>query len=252
MVIARRGGTGRDLVTHWLTAWGVTSRARAKAACPPSNLDTAVWIALMSHTKASLVSKVKRRFITIRPTAVHHQAMLDNKEMARRIKTAIEESLNHNQASIAGEFGISEQAVSSWISTGKVDKRKLPRLAALTGRPVSYFLPDESDPVSSQEDASTASPSQVLTPQPAMLATAYSWTQIGIRRYGGPALSLVHESDARVLCDVYALIVRGEGSLPGAADSKELKKLITQRATDLGVKNEKQQSGRKRTTKTSR
>lgn len=69
--------------------------------------------------------------------------MLDNAEMSRRIKAAIEGSA-HNQATIAAEFGITEQAVSGWIKTGKVDKRKLPKLAALTGVHLQYFMPSDS------------------------------------------------------------------------------------------------------------
>jgi transcriptional regulator with XRE-family HTH domain len=67
--------------------------------------------------------------------------MLDNAVMKERIRTAIEAS-DHSQASIAAAFGVTEQAVSGWIRTGKIDKRKLPKLAKLTGRSLNYFMPD--------------------------------------------------------------------------------------------------------------
>ena len=92
--------------------------------------------------------KVKHRFITIRRAAPDNQAMLDNQTMAARIKAAIE-GAGHTQVSIAHAFKITEQAVSGWIRTGKVDKRKLPKLAQLTGRPLSFFMPDaDGDPAS--------------------------------------------------------------------------------------------------------
>ncbi|WP_258010421.1 LexA family transcriptional regulator [Stenotrophomonas maltophilia] len=64
--------------------------------------------------------------------------MLDNSDMAAAIRSAIEES-KLTQKGIADAFGVTEQAVSGWLRTGKVDKRKLPRLAQLTGKPLSHF-----------------------------------------------------------------------------------------------------------------
>ncbi|WP_239530058.1 LexA family transcriptional regulator [Stenotrophomonas maltophilia] len=64
--------------------------------------------------------------------------MLDNSAMAAAIRSAIEES-TLTQKGIADAFGVTEQAVSGWLRTGKVDKRKLPRLAQLTGKPLSHF-----------------------------------------------------------------------------------------------------------------
>ncbi|WP_329753264.1 MULTISPECIES: LexA family transcriptional regulator [Stenotrophomonas] len=64
--------------------------------------------------------------------------MLDNSAMAAAIRSAIEES-DLTQKGIADAFGVTEQAVSGWLRTGKVDKRKLPRLALLTGKPLSHF-----------------------------------------------------------------------------------------------------------------
>ena len=74
--------------------------------------------------------------------------MLDNKEMAAAIRQAIDAS-GKTQKEIADAFSVTEQAVSGWLRTGKVDKRKLPALAALTGKPLSHFGMGESDaPVS--------------------------------------------------------------------------------------------------------
>ncbi|WP_182655562.1 LexA family transcriptional regulator [Stenotrophomonas lacuserhaii] len=64
--------------------------------------------------------------------------MLDNDAMAAAIRSAIEDS-KLTQKGIADAFGVTEQAVSGWLRTGKVDKRKLPKLASLTGKPLSHF-----------------------------------------------------------------------------------------------------------------
>lgn len=64
--------------------------------------------------------------------------MLDNLAMAAAIRSAIEDS-KLTQKGIADAFGVTEQAVSGWLRTGKVDKRKLPKLAQLTGKPLSHF-----------------------------------------------------------------------------------------------------------------
>lgn len=58
--------------------------------------------------------------------------------MAEAIRVAIEES-GRTQKDIAVAFGITEQAVSGWLRTGKVNKARLPQLAELTGKPLSHF-----------------------------------------------------------------------------------------------------------------
>ena len=64
--------------------------------------------------------------------------MLDNEAMAAAIRTAIRES-DLTQRQVADAFGISEQAVSGWLRTGRVDKRRLPQLAQMTGKPMSFL-----------------------------------------------------------------------------------------------------------------
>ncbi|MDV3469040.1 S24 family peptidase [Stenotrophomonas sp. C3(2023)] len=64
--------------------------------------------------------------------------MLDNIAMAAAIRTAIDES-PLTQKGVADAFKVTEQAVSGWLRTGKVDKRKIPKLAQLTGKPLSHF-----------------------------------------------------------------------------------------------------------------
>lgn len=77
--------------------------------------------------------------------------MLDNDAMARRLREAISNS-GHTQESIADAFGVTVQAVSGWVRTGKIDKRKLPRLAQLTGVPLQTFMPEAKTDVAQEED----------------------------------------------------------------------------------------------------
>lgn len=70
--------------------------------------------------------------------------MLDAKELARRITRAIDEADPPvTSAAIATECKVTAQAVNGWRKTGRVSKRYLPKIAAMTGTNPLYFL-DES------------------------------------------------------------------------------------------------------------
>jgi len=64
--------------------------------------------------------------------------MIDNEDMALAIRTAIKEA-GIPPKEIAKAFNVTEQAVSNWGRTGKIDRRKLPTLAGITGKPLAYF-----------------------------------------------------------------------------------------------------------------
>lgn len=93
--------------------------------------------------------------------------MLEKDALARRIQTAINEA-GLSQEGVARAFGVTEQAVSGWVRTGKIHKNKLAQLAQLTGRPVEYFLTDS---------GSAPPPSQVLGLDLAKLATAQKFLE---------------------------------------------------------------------------
>lgn len=128
--------------------------------------------------------------------------MLDNKTLASRIQEAIEGS-PHSQAAIAAAFGITEQAVSGWIRTGKFDKRKAPKLAKLTGRPVEFFL-QESYPASTTNDPSHGS-SQLGRPDPETLASAMEFLELVSQRQIVP---IDFSTDAEALLHAYDLIAQ--------------------------------------------
>lgn len=76
--------------------------------------------------------------------------MLDNESMRAVIRAAIERS-GHTHAHIAEQVGVTEQAITGWLKTGRIDKRRLPRLAQVTGTPLQAFLPDAPVPDAGDE-----------------------------------------------------------------------------------------------------
>ncbi|WP_239684206.1 LexA family transcriptional regulator [Stenotrophomonas maltophilia] len=108
----------------------------------------------MHQVKHSFTSYVNPRFIgSARPKA-DHQAMLDNDELARRIRFAFDQSARGTKARVAKECGINPQAVTGWERRGSIDRTHIPTLAKLTGRRVDYFLDVHiTDDVSQADDA---------------------------------------------------------------------------------------------------
>lgn len=72
--------------------------------------------------------------------------MLDNESMREALRIAIQNS-GLTKAYIAEQVGrddpkgLTEQAVTGWLKTGRIDKRRLPKLAAVLGVPLSTFMP---------------------------------------------------------------------------------------------------------------
>lgn len=74
--------------------------------------------------------------------------MLDAQELRRRLITAMDSaSPRVSSAMLAKECKVSAQAVNGWRKTGRVAKRHLPRIAALTAKPLDYFLGETSDTI---------------------------------------------------------------------------------------------------------
>lgn len=70
-----------------------------------------------------------------------------------------------------------------------------------------------------------------MRPIPEMLSSAYQYALIGLGLYTeGRDLNLALLPDAVLLCDVYALIAAGGGSLPGGQESPELRATIEKHA----------------------
>jgi transcriptional regulator with XRE-family HTH domain len=55
--------------------------------------------------------------------------------------------LEKSQGWLAGEMGVSDNAVSKWVRSGKVAKTNIPKLAQLLGLSVDQLLSDTAEPV---------------------------------------------------------------------------------------------------------
>lgn len=121
--------------------------------------------------------------------------MLEKATLAARIAKAIEDSA-YSQEGIAREIGVTEQAVSGWVRTGKIGKDKLPRLAKLTGKPLSYFLVDG-------HSAAADAASQVQRPDPEILVEALDFLE---RAYANSEKEFDIRREAALFADVYAWI----------------------------------------------
>lgn len=73
--------------------------------------------------------------------------MLDRVELARRIVEAMDKaSPKVTSAALAAKCKVTPQAVHGWRKTGRVAKRYLEVISAMTSRPLEYFLGNELTP----------------------------------------------------------------------------------------------------------
>lgn len=67
----------------------------------------------------------------------------EQRAIAEKLKVAIDDR-KIDRKRVAKICGVTEQAVSNWIKTGKVAKRHLPKIATLSGLELDYFFNDKS------------------------------------------------------------------------------------------------------------
>ena len=67
------------------------------------------------------------------------RAPFPQSDLADRLRRALEDA-NITQADLARACEVTDQAVHSWIVTGRIAKEHLPRICALTGKSLEYFL----------------------------------------------------------------------------------------------------------------
>jgi len=114
--------------------------------------------------KYSFGYKVKHSYMECQGEMAHYKAMLKSepdKEKERRLELA--KRLRHvlskrgMKAEVARACKISEQAVSGWCRTGRIDKTHLPIIANITGSRLEWLLtgqgPMRSDETPTQEQA---------------------------------------------------------------------------------------------------
>lgn len=66
-------------------------------------------------------------------------------------------------ADVARACHVTPQAVNGWLKTGTLQKRHLPVLARLTGRPLAYFLEEDSTAAVAREPEAAAYGARQLT-----------------------------------------------------------------------------------------
>lgn len=65
-----------------------------------------------------------------------------SQRLAGKLEEVIRES-NLKQSDIAVACGVTKQAVQGWIKTGRIAKNHLPKLAEISGRPLTWWLAGE-------------------------------------------------------------------------------------------------------------
>jgi len=97
-----------------------------------------------------------------KPIARENQAMLeDQKQLASNFVAALIES-GITPGKVAEACGITEQAVSNWKRTGKIDKKHLPVISRLTGWGVHRLLTGERDIVDHGPDQAVTEAERLL------------------------------------------------------------------------------------------
>lgn len=72
--------------------------------------------------------------------STYDKAMLSTSAaLAQRLAAALEEG-RISQVRVATECGVTKQAVQGWLRTGRIDKKHLPKLSELTGKPLAWWL----------------------------------------------------------------------------------------------------------------
>jgi transcriptional regulator with XRE-family HTH domain len=74
---------------------------------------------------------------------------------AQKMAMKLAEAIQHppiEQTVIANACGVTKQAVSGWLKTGRFDKKHLPTLARVTGRSLDWWLDSDESKNSSDEE----------------------------------------------------------------------------------------------------
>lgn len=143
---------------------------------------------------------------------------------------------NAEFAKLLGENG--QQNINAWKNRGKVGSQSWRKVSDLLPKTDMEWLQyGEGSPERVTQQAAESSRNHDLRqdrsvrPIPEMLSSAYQYALIGLGLYAeGRDLNLALLPDAVLLCDVYALIAAGGGSLPGGQESPELRATIEKHA----------------------
>ena len=183
---------------------------------------------------------------SLRPTDGYadNKQMVDTPDFRDRWEIALKMNGVENPW-VAEQLGPTPQhgqsLINRWKSRGRIgggrSERRVAELLPKTNIAWLQYNDGQPDRINPFEPQPTdARPSHLLRPDPAMLVSAYSTTLYGLGMYGDGRQDLnLHDMlDAIRLCDVYALLAKHGGGLPGGESSLELKAVIEQRANQTG------------------
>lgn len=163
--------------------------------------------------------------------------MVDTPDFAARWDQALVMNGTTN-AAVARELDPQngQQLVNTWKRRKKIGGPSVPLVMELLPKTNMEWLmygvgkPERFSGVNEPPPNYAVGNSQVLRPDPAILLTAYSYAHYGLGMYSeDKELDLTQLPDCICLADIYALLFRGNGVLPGGENSSELKAVIEQR-----------------------
>lgn len=144
--------------------------------------------ALLAHSKA----------LADRPCNAYDKAMLSTSErMAEKLKTALN-TKGMGQKAFAEACGVSKQAAQSWVKTGRVDKKHLPKFIEIFGYPLEWWLDtNESTSPPSIQACETDRAKYKLNVWPFTSISQRDYSQLSERQMGmveGFIKGLLHEA----------------------------------------------------------
>lgn len=101
--------------------------------------------------------------------------LVDNATMRERLRAAFSEA-PVTQAAAARRLGITAQAVTGWLRTGKIDKRRLSAVSELLGKPLDYFMDPGTQPVHHAPGGNAAPPPALVHADQVLLDIAHAMT----------------------------------------------------------------------------
>lgn len=156
--------------------------ARQKAALEGKKL---MAFLIMAEVKHSFRHKVKHSLLACEAKSHEHKAMLNDEKkeaerlaLAKRLSEAIKAA--PSKTAIAVACGVSDQAVTGWLKTGRVHKRNLPVIAKETGYSLQWLL-DGAEPKLSGQPKEKERELPNVTEGPAIQGRVplISWVQAG-------------------------------------------------------------------------
>lgn len=63
----------------------------------------------------------------------------DSEYLARQIRAAMD-SVGMKSTALAEKCAVSKQAVNGWLTTGRISKKSLLMVCAITGKPIEFFI----------------------------------------------------------------------------------------------------------------